>query len=102
MEAKRYRRQSYPVRYSAGNVKLLAEVDNPHEGLSGPATRKLLEGAWQEFGNARFQRLVQISVDQIYRQRQRPAYRRQRLASTLSLSCRTILPCGHLGKRKQC
>ncbi len=80
VEAKRYRRHRFPARYTAGDIELLAQVDNLHEGLSGPATRKLLERAWEEFGDVRFQRLARISVAQIYRLRRRPAYRRQRLA----------------------
>src|SRR5260370_7344154 len=33
---KPYRRQKFPVRYTAVDIALLAEVDRPHQRLSGP------------------------------------------------------------------
>ena len=75
-----YRRRRFPVRYTNADIALLAEVDSAHETLSGPATRKILERAYYEFGDARFKRLAGISVAQIYRLRRRPAYRERHLS----------------------
>jgi transposase InsO family protein len=71
----RYRRRRFPAHYTATDIELLAEIDNAHESLSGPATRKLLQRAFHDYGDARFQRLAAISVAQIYRLRKSLRYR---------------------------
>src|SRR5664280_3405747 len=38
-----YRRYRFPQRYTRADVELLATVDEAHESLSGPATRRILE-----------------------------------------------------------
>jgi len=38
-----YRRHCFPQRYSRTDIELLALVDEAHETLSGPATRRILE-----------------------------------------------------------
>src|ERR1700691_3040646 len=38
-----YQRHGFQVRYTAGDIALLAEVDRAHERLSGPATRRILQ-----------------------------------------------------------
>ena len=58
---------------------LLAGVDEAHGTLSGPATQKLLQRACYNFGDARYQRLAQISVAQLYRLRRSRAYRERRI-----------------------
>lgn len=75
-----YRRHRFAQRYTAADIELLAEVDTAHETLSGPATRAILQRAYHDFGDARFQRLAQISVAQLYRLRQTRRYRTQRVA----------------------
>lgn len=57
-----YRRHSFATQYTDADVALLAEVDRAHERLSGPATRRILEREYQEFGKKEFQRLAGISV----------------------------------------
>ena len=37
-----YRRNRFAIQYQAGDVELLAAVDEAHETLSGPATQKIL------------------------------------------------------------
>src|SRR6185312_12972778 len=58
VEAEPYRRHSFAARYTDGDIALLAEVDRAHERLSGPATRRILEREYQEFGKQEFQRLA--------------------------------------------
>jgi len=41
-----------PARYTREDIALLAAVDEAHGTLSGPATRKLLERACYDFGDA--------------------------------------------------
>ena len=74
-----YRRHRFPQRYTARDVELLAHVDEAHETLSGPATRRILEREYQQYGKKEYQRLAGISVAHLYNLRQRPKYRQQRL-----------------------
>jgi hypothetical protein len=39
---KEYRRRRFPSLYTRRDIELLAEVDEAHETLSGPATQKIL------------------------------------------------------------
>jgi len=47
-----YRPHRVPQRYTREDIALLAAVDEAHGTLSGPATRKLLERACYDFGEA--------------------------------------------------
>lgn len=42
------RRHRFPQRYTRADIELLAQVDEAHEGLSGPATRRILEREFRE------------------------------------------------------
>ena len=44
------KRNSFPVRYTSRDIGLLVTTDNVHNRLSGPATRKILEREFKEFG----------------------------------------------------
>lgn len=77
VKPKAYSRPKFPPRYTAADVGLLAYVDREHGTLSGPATRRILEREYKEFGQAAFQRLASISVAQIYRLRKTAAYRKR-------------------------
>ena len=46
----RYRRCCFPQRYTRADIELLASVDEAHETLSGPATRRILEREVQLYG----------------------------------------------------
>ena len=67
--ARRFRRK-----YRRADILLLAEVDELHGTLSGPATRKLCERAWKVFGDARFERLAGISNGHVYNLRRSRPY----------------------------
>ncbi len=60
-------------------MELLAAVDEAHETLSGPATRRILEREYQHYGKREYQRLASISVAHLYNLRQQPRYRARRL-----------------------
>ena len=74
-----YRRCRFPVRYTREDIATLAGVDEAHQTLSGPATRKLLERACHNFHDTRYQRLARISVAHLYRLRASRAYRERRI-----------------------
>lgn len=65
-------------RYTAADVRLLAEVDALHDTPSGPAVKKLCERAFRRFGDQRFERLAGISVSHLYNLRQSGPYRARR------------------------
>lgn len=80
VKPKAYRRRRFPTQYTRVDAELIASVDEAHETLSGPATQKILQRAFHDFGDQRFQRLSRISVAQLYRVRKTAAYRKRYLA----------------------
>ncbi|MFN7997139.1 MAG: transposase family protein [Bryobacteraceae bacterium] len=72
-----YQRKKFITRYTAADVRLLAYVDGAHGNLSGPATRRILEREYSEYGQAAYQRLASISVAHLYRLRGTQAYRKR-------------------------
>ena len=64
--------------YTDADVRLLAHTDTLHGTLSGPATKKLMERAFEVFGEPRYERLATISVAHLYTLRKRSGYQRQR------------------------
>ena len=64
--------------YTDADVLLLAHTDTLHGTLSGPATKKLMERAFEVFGERRYERLATISVAHLYNLRKRSSYQRQR------------------------
>ena len=79
VKPKAYRRRRFATLYTRADVELLAEVDEAHETLSGPATQKILQRGRYDFGDLRYQRLARISVAQLYRLRRTTAYRKRRI-----------------------
>jgi transposase InsO family protein len=79
VQVKRYRRRRFPTRYTRADAELLAQVDEAHETLSGPATQKILQREFYDFGDPRFQRLAELSVAHLYRLRQSRIYRQRRV-----------------------
>jgi transposase InsO family protein len=77
-----YRRHRFPHRYTRADVELLAAVDEAHETLSGPATRRILEREYRDYGKPEYQRLAAISVSHLYNLRQLSDYRERRLHYT--------------------
>ena len=70
VQPKAYRRHRFPTRYTRADIELLASADEAHETLSGPATQKILQGEFHDFGDRRYERLARLSVAQLYRLRQ--------------------------------
>jgi transposase InsO family protein len=72
-----YQRHRFGAKYTAEDIALLAEVDRAHGRLSGPATRRILERAHEQFGEKRYERLAKISVAHLYNLRASARYRNQ-------------------------
>jgi transposase InsO family protein len=71
-------KRGFTYRYTAADVALLAEMDVLHSTLSGPATKKLMERAYQVFGDPRYERLSGISVSHLYNLRVSKQYQNKR------------------------
>jgi transposase InsO family protein len=74
-----YRRRRFPQSYTRADIELLASVDEAHETLSGPATRRILEREVQLYGRSEYARLAEISVAHLYNLRKSQRYRERRL-----------------------
>jgi transposase InsO family protein len=77
-----YRRRRFPGRFTRADIELLASVDEAHETLSGPATRRILEREVQFYGRQEYGRLATISVAHLYNLRRTERYRERRLNYT--------------------
>ena len=64
--------------YTRADITLLAETDTWHQTLSGPATKKIFERAFNLFHDMRYERLAAISVAHIYNLRRSTTYCNQR------------------------
>ncbi len=96
VKAADYQRRKFATRYTAADVELLAYVDRAHGNLSGPATRRILEREYFDYGQAVYQRLAEISVAQIYRFRNSTAYRKRN--TTYQPTRPTVIPIGERRK----
>jgi transposase InsO family protein len=85
-------RHRFPQRYTRADIELLAEVDEAHEGLSGPATRRILQREFRQYGKPEFQRLAGISNGHLYNLRQHAHYRQRR--RTYQKTRPTMVPIG--------
>jgi transposase InsO family protein len=74
--------QRFTARYTPGDIALLAQVDEAHETLSGPATQKIFYRQYHEFADVGYARLAEISVAHIYNLRKRRSYREHRMVFT--------------------
>lgn len=83
-------------RYTPADVRLLAELDALHATLSGPATRKLCERAYELFDDARYARLARISNGHLYNLRQSQTYQRVRGAVDKTRPVKV-----HIGERRK-
>src|SRR2546422_8301748 len=70
-------RPSFPRRYTAADITLLAGVDAAHEDPSGPASRRVMQREHDVFGKVEYERLAGISVSPIFKLRHSTGYRSQ-------------------------
>jgi transposase InsO family protein len=76
VQAKPYRRRRFASTYARRDVELLAEVDQAHGWLSGPATVRILKREFEQFGKPEYQRLAGISAAHLYNLRRSALYRK--------------------------
>ena len=79
LHVKPRRRVRFTPRFTRADIELLAQVDEAHETLSGPATLKILHRGYHDFADLRFERLSSISVAHIYNLRKARVYRERRI-----------------------
>jgi transposase InsO family protein len=91
-----YQRTKFATRYTGADVDLLAYVDKAHGNISGPATRRILEREYSDYGQAVYVRLSSISVAQLYRLRNSSAYRKRN--TTYQPTRPTSIPIGERRK----
>lgn len=77
-----YRRHRFAPRYTRADVELLAAVDEAHDTLSGPATKRILEREYRDYGKTEYERLAAISSAHLYNLRKQSRYRERRLHYT--------------------
>ena len=82
VKVRQYRRHRFAQRYTGVDIELLARVDEAHDSLSGAATRHILDREYRIYDKPEYKRLASISVAHLYKLRQRPKYRQQRLHYT--------------------
>lgn len=82
------RRHRFEMKYTVFDKELLAQTDNAHGRLSGPATKRIFERQHAVYGDKRFERLKDISPAHIYNLRSSRAYkmRAQTFARTKSVA----------------
>lgn len=71
-------RHTFATNYTHSDILLLVQTDEAHQTLSGPATKKLFERAYQIYGDSSYERLAFISVSHLYNLRKGDFYQRQR------------------------
>jgi transposase InsO family protein len=78
---KRYRAPEvgFARKFTAADVILLAETDALHGTCSGPATKRLMQRAFEVFEDARYQRLSAISIAHLYNLRKEAGYAARRV-----------------------
>jgi len=75
-----YQRHQFSARYTTEDIAVLVEVDRAHERLSGPATRRILQREYEQYGKQEYRRLAKISVSHLYNLRASACYRNQAAA----------------------
>ena len=88
-------RNKFPVTYLKEDLELLAETDNLHERLSGPATKYILEQEFS-FGDKRYARISGVSASHIYNLREKPGYKLKALTVSRTKSVQNSI-----GKRRK-
>lgn len=87
-------RNRFPTTYTKKDMELLAETDNLHGRLSGPATKYILEREFN-FGDAHYERISGVSASHIYNLREKPAYRVKSITVSRTKSVQTSIGIRH-------
>jgi len=77
-----YQRHRFPTQFTRGDQLLLAQVDQAHGRLSGPATVAIFQREYHLYGKPGYARLSTISVSHLYNLRRSLCYRAVRRTSS--------------------
>lgn len=69
LKPKEYERHKFKKVYTKKDIESLADLDNAHECLAGPATIKIMKQDYDNFGKIEYEQLKNISVSHLYRLR---------------------------------
>ena len=94
---KRYSAPAAPFarKYTAFDIELLVEMDKAHEDVCGPAIAHLLQRAYRDYDDPRYERLATLSVSHLYNLRKSAGYQARRKSF---ISTRPV--CNAIGVRK--
>ncbi len=88
--------KEFQQKYTREDTLLLAALDERHNTLSGPATKKPCESAYRVFGETDYQPLGRISIAHLYNLRKSKTYigQRQQYEKTRPV-------CSKIGERRK-
>ena len=69
LKPKEYKRHKFPKVYNLEEIALLADIDNAHSCLSGPATKQIIKEEYELFNKTAYAKLKDLSVAHMYRLR---------------------------------
>ena len=69
LKPKEYKRHKFPKIYDLEEIARLADIDNAHNCLSGPATKQIIKDECELFGKTEYLGLKSLSVSHMYRLR---------------------------------
>ena len=69
LKPKEYKRNKFKKIYDLEEIALLADIDNAHSRLSGPATKQIIKEDYEIFGKTEYEKLKDLSVAHMYRLR---------------------------------
>ncbi len=75
LEIRKYKRNSFVKKFNDHDIQLLANIDDAHNCLAGPATRKIIGRECAVFGKKEYQNLMEISVSHLYNLRGETLYK---------------------------
>lgn len=95
--AKRYGAPAAPFarKYTPFDIELLVEMDKANEDVCGPAIAHLLQRAYRDYDDPRYERLAKLSVSHLYNLRKSAGYQVLRRSFT-----KTRPVCNSIGVRK--
>ena len=95
--AKRYGAPAAPFarKYTPFDIELLVEMDKANEDVCGPAIAHLLQRAYWDYDDPRYERLAKLSVSHLYNLRKSAGYQVLRRSFT-----KTRPVCNSIGVRK--
>lgn len=98
LKPKEYQRHQFPKKYDLEEIALLADIDNAHSCLSGPATKQIIKEEYELFSKTKYEVLKDLSVAHMYRLRSTRRYHEK--VKTLSKTRPTKVPLGERRKPK--